>query len=361
MPDRQDLSSHERAQLESIKHLLWKALRAHAKVPGRPLRSEDQARIEAGMRQVCTIVDTYREALFEQVHSARVKGITSDLEGLANLLKGFGDQGLSPRDVERVRARIKSWRRESRQWVFQLPLQDAAACLPALAGLDGEARRERLKACWSEAGGSLFAPPPPTPHALPEGVPAHFQPAHPEGPPGLHADHLDASPSGAPNWTPKPGPLLELLAYAEELLLLEAGGADRGGHTTFADRRRRASFRDAFALSCVLVFERVAGPKAARQSQIWRRTIRPTLFESFVQKVQEAAVGGPIPRIWALGPDPIRKAIKLQRAWQKLFQAAGVPDSAGFSGLPEEARQAALQMLEDSVRVRLKAHVRPWV
>jgi hypothetical protein len=155
--------------------------------------------------------------------------------------------------------------------------------------------------------------------------------------------------------------LLELMGFAEEALLLEVGGADRGGRTTFTERRRKDSLRDAFAFSCVVAFERVIGPKSARQSQTFRRTVRPTVFERFIVMVQVAAVGGEIPRELALGPDPVRKAIKVQRAWQKLFQAAGVPNGSAFGALPEEARLAAQRRLKPQIQVRLKQSVLPWV
>lgn len=361
MPDELALRSLEQSRLEAIRNILGQAIRATPGAKGRPMRPEERNRVEEGMRQVCAIIDAYREALFEQVHSVRVKAITSDLEGLARLLKDFGDRALSPVDEDRVRTRIKSWHRESRQWVSQLPLQEAARRLPALDGLDGGARSDRLQACWLEAGGASLAPPPQQPRALSEGVPAHFQPARPGGLQAFELDLLDTQRAGAPAWTPRQGPLLELIEFAVETLLLEAEGGDRGGRTTFAERCRKASVRDAFALSCVVVFERVVGPKTARQGQTWRRATRPTLFEDFVQRVQEAAVGGPTPRRWALGPDPLRKAIRLQRAWQKLFKAAGVPDGAGFCELLEEVRKAALNQMPDAVRARLRAHVRPWV
>jgi hypothetical protein len=325
--------------------------------------SADVERIHEAMRQVVTIIDAYREGLFEQAHSVRVKCITSDLGSLFGMLTAMGGQELTLEDQGKVRTRIKSWTREARQWVARLPMEAAASRLPAREGMSGEARCARLKACWLEADGACFAPPPQRPRILPNGVPEHFQPAPLGLPPPLEVDPLDRkrTMTDTPAWAPKPGPLLELLGFAEEALFLEAGGADRGGRTTFTDRRRNCSLRDAFAFSCVVTFERALGPKSARQSQTLRRAIQPTIFERFIALVQEAAVGGEVPREWALGPDPVRRAIKVQRAWQRLFQAAGVADGSAFGSLPEEARLAAQRRLKPQIQARLRQPVVPWV
>jgi len=351
------------ARLEGIRNLLGKAIRSARRTESLPMQPEDLERIRGTMCQVTAIVDTYREGLFEQAHSVRVKCITSDLGSLLGMLTAKGDQELTLGDQEKIRTRVKSWTREARQWVALLPMQTAASRLPAREGKTGEARFARLKACWLEADGACFAPPSQRPRILPNGVPDHFQPAPLGLPPPLEVDPLDRKrpTTDTPAWTPKPGPLLELLGFAEEALLLEAGGADRGGRTTFIERRRNCSLRDAFAFSCVVAFERALGPKSARQSQTLRRANQPTIFEQFIDLVQEAAVGGKVSREWALGPDPVRRAIKVQRAWQRLFQAAGVADGSAFGSLPEEARLAALRRLKPQIQARLRQPVVPWV
>lgn len=325
--------------------------------------SADVERIQEAMRQVVTIIDAYREGLFEQSHSVRVKGITADLGSLAEMLTTLSEQALTIGDQEKVRNRIKAWNPETRQWVALLPTEAVASRLPAREGMSGEDRFARLKACWLEADGSWFAPPPQRSRALPNGVPDHFQPAPLNLLPGLEVDPLDRKRpmTDTPAWTPKPGPLLELLGFAEEALLLEAGGPDRGGRTTFSERRRKCSLRDTFAFSCVVAFERILGPKSARQSQTFRRETQSTIFERFITLVQKAAVGGEVPREWALGPDPVRRAIKVQRAWQRLFQAADVADGSAFGSLPEEARLAAQRRLKPQIQARLRQPVVPWV
>ena len=351
------------ARLEGIRNLLGKAIRSARKTENLPMQPEDLERIRGAMGQVTAILDAYREGLFEQTHSDRVKCITSDLGSLLGMLTAMGDQELTLGDQEKVRTRIKSWTREARQWVARLPMEAAASRLPAREGMSGEARYARLEACWLEAVGACFAPPPQRPRILPNGVPDHFQTPPLNLLPGLEEDPLDRKRpmTDTPAWTPKPGLLLELLGFAEEALLLEAGGPDRGGRTTFTERRRKCSLRDVFAFSCVVTFERALGPKSARQSQTFRRAIQPTIFERFIALVQEAAVGGEVPREWALGPDPIRRAIKAQRAWQRLFQAAGVTDGSAFGSLPEEARLAAQRRLKPHIQARLRQPVVPWV
>lgn len=363
MADSSDLRSQEEARLESISKLLGRAIRETRGAERRPMLPADVEGIRQAMRQVVTIIDAYREGLFEQIHSVRVKCITADLGSLVEMLTTLSKGALTMADEEKVRTRIKSWTREARQWVAQLPMQAVAAHLPPREGMSGEARFTRLTECWLEADGACFAPPSHKPRILPSDVPDHFQPAAKGLPTPLEVDPLERKRpmTDAPAWTPKPAPLLELLGFAGEVLFMEAGGADRGGRTTFTERRRKCSLRDAFTFSCVVAFERVIGPKSARQSQTYRRTIQPTVFERFVFLVQEAAVGGEIPREWVLGPDPVRRAIKVQRAWQKLFQVAGVADGSAFGSLPEEARLAAHRQLKPQVQVRLKQSVVPWV
>jgi hypothetical protein len=358
-----NLHGQEQARLDSIRNLLGRAIRESRGVGGRAALTADVERIRVAMGEVVAIIDAYREGLFEQAHSVRVKGITADLGSLVDMLTPIPARAMSQGDQERVRTRIKGWTREARQWVALLPIQAAATRLPARDGLSGEARHARLTECWVEADGACFAPPPQKPRSLPSGVPAHFQPASKGLPLPLEVDPLDRKrpQAEAPAWTPKPGPLLELMGFAEEALLLEVGGADRGGRTSFMERRKRGSLRDTFAVSCVVAFERLLGPKSARQSQTFRRMVQPTLFERFIVMVQEAAVAGEVPREWTLGPDPVRRAIKVQRAWQRLFRAAGVTDGSAFGALPEEARLAAQRSLKPQIQARLKQPVLTWV
>ncbi len=363
MADPLQLHRQERARLESIRNLLGRAIRESREPERRTLQSEDLERIQKAMGQVVAIIDAYREGLFEQSHSVRVKCITSDLDSLSELLSNMGDKEVTAGDQEAIRTRIKTWNHETRQWVAHLPMQMASARLSAQGEMSGEARSARLAQCWLEADGACFTPPPQKPRILPSGVPAHFQPAAHSLPPPLEADPMDRKHpmTEAPAWTPRPGPLLELLGFAKEVLLLEAGGPDRGGRTTFTERRRRSSLRDVFAFSCVLTFERSLGPKSARQSQTFRRSFQPTVFEQFLVLVQEAAVGGEVPKEWTLGPDPVRRAIKVQRAWQRLFQAAGVADGPAFGALSSETRAAALRQLKPHIQARLRQPVVPWV
>jgi len=357
------IQNAHQARLDGIQNLLSKAIRSARRTEHLPMRPQDLERIRGAMCQVTAIVDAYREGLFEQAHSVRVKCITADLESLVEMLTPLSTRALTLEDQEKVRTRIKSWTRETRQWVAVLPVQEVAARLPPRDGQSGEARIARLKRCWLEADGAWFAPPPRRPGFLPDHVPTHFRVAAPVLLPGLEDDPLDRKrlKEDAPAWTAKPGPLLELMGFAEEALLMEVGGPDRGGRTTFTERRRKGSLRDAFAFSCVVAFEWLLGPKSARQSQTIRRVVQPTVFEQFIVMVQEAAVGGEVPREWALGPDPVRRAIKIQRAWQRLFRAAEVTNGSAFAALPEEKRLAALRQLKPQIQVRLRQGVVSWV
>lgn len=363
MSDLEAIGRAHQTRMDAIQRLLGKALRAARKAQGRTVQAEDQVRVQEAMLQVGNICGAYREGLFELAHSVRVKRIASDLESLVSMLRAFGDRELTPADQERVRARIKTWCPEARQWVALLPMHSGAQQLQAQAGWSREIRLARLKECWLEAGGADFAPPPQKAIVLPVGVPDHFRRSDPDPTHRWGPDPIDAvdGGGGAAAWVCRTASVLELLEFAKEALLLEVGGSDKGGRTTFAERRRKCSLRDAFALSCVVTFERTIGPKTARQSQTYRRTTCPTLFEEFLEKVQQAAVGGDVPKLWALGPDPVRRAIKVQRAWQSLFKAAGVTGGQAFSALPEEARQAALRRLKPQTRNRLTPTARPWV
>ena len=165
---------------------------------------------------------------------------------------------------------------------------------------------------------------------------------------------------GSPSLPFEPEALTNLLEFAKELLMLEVGGPDRGGNTTFAQRRRGASLKDAFALSCLLVFEGAVGPKSARQRQFYSTSALST-FEHFVSLAHEWAVGPGVPRSWALGPDPIRKAIATRVAWLKLFKVAGCSDAESFNTLPAEAQEAAVRKLRPQERRRLIPAAAPLI
>lgn len=353
------------ARLNEIGQLLGKAARERLKREGHLMQPNDEEQIQEALKVVMRICDGFREAIFEQVHSVRVKQMTEDFDALVERLNPLKGRALTDDDQNRVRERIKAWHRESRRWVAELPLQKAVTRLPDRDGHTSSVRLERLKACWLEAGAASFAPPPPCPGALPQGVPDHFQLA----PLGLSSDWcmdpMDAVrlETGRPKWECRPDVLLEVLDWAYELLLLEVGGADCGGRTTFAQRRRQASLKDTLAFSCIIVFERVVGHKSARQSKSGRRDLDGTFFEQFVAKIYAMAIGDEGPRDWTMGPDPIRKAIATQRAWQKFFKAEGVSDFKAFNHLPSEERfrLAAKAELEPKGQGRLRPSAMPWV
>lgn len=348
---------------EAIQQLLGKAIRIVRKREGRLMRVEDESKIHEALRAIDAMCDAYREALFERVHSARVKQITADFQALTALLTTLDLQMPTTEAQANVRYRVKAWHYESRRWVAELPMQEVVRRLPEKDGLAGAVRIERLKTCWLEAGGASFTPPPRRPGAMADGVPGYFQIASLSLPGDWCMDPMDTAvpETGQSRWVCRPVAVLELLDWAMDALLLEVGGSDRGGRTTFYQRRRRASLRDALAFSCIVVFEGVVGMKSARQSQSRLLRANPTVFEKFVGMVHALAVGGKGPKEWALGPDPIRKAIATQRAWQRVFKCAGVRDGEAFDALQEGAQRAAIAMLKPRDRRLLIPAAPPWV
>lgn len=348
---------NQQVHFDSIRQLLGKAIRAAPKRKGRPMQIEDEARVKEALQAVAVICDAFREALFEQVHSFRVKHITDDFKSLVALMRTYGDRNLTSEEQAKVRARIKTWHYESRRWVADLPMQ------PIVRSLPNQASITRLKACWLEAKGACFSPPPRRKGAMAEGVPSHFQVAPLSLPADWGMDAMDAMhpDDERPKWECRPVVLIELLDYAREALLLEVGGSDRGGKTTFFQRRRRASLKDALAFSCITVYERTVGPKSARQSQPSRRGASQTLFEEFVARVWTLATGGEGPRDWVLGPDPVRNAISTQRAWQKLFRTARACDYGAFLGLSLEVQKEAMACLNSRELEFLRSPALPWV
>jgi hypothetical protein len=159
----------------------------------------------------------------------------------------------------------------------------------------------------------------------------------------------------------RPEPLLELLALAREALEVELGGPNLGGHASFQERRRRNSLKDAFAFTCVRIFEKAVGPKTARQGDALRRDLNETSFDHFVALVHRWVAGPDAPPEWEPGLQPIRKAIATQRAWQKLLKAAKCRDEDEFNTLPLEAQQAAIRKLSEKVRLHLTPPAPPLI
>jgi hypothetical protein len=163
------------------------------------------------------------------------------------------------------------------------------------------------------------------------------------------------------HWVCRPAPLIELLALAQEALEAEIGGRNLGGHAPFAQRRRRASLKDGFAFTCLRIYEKAVGPKTARQGDARRRDLNTHSFDHFVAMVHRWVAGPDAPREWEPGIEPIRKAIAAQRAWQKLFKAAGSKDEKAFIALPREAQEAAVRKLTDKVRRHLTPAALPLI
>lgn len=332
-----------------IKHI--ESAQAQAlKVVGRQRQESEKRAVQEAMTDLDALRSAYHEALVEQSHSVRVKQITDDLAGLASMLRGFGTESLSAEQEAQVRTRIRSWHYDSRRWIGDLPLQPSLTRRP-----EGKGAAE-VRQLWLEAGGAWLVPPPHARRAPLAGTPAHLGLWHPL--PSVWDPLSSHTPSADPGmtsrWVCRPVPLIELLALAQEALEVEIGGRNLGGHAPFAQRRRRASLKDAFAFTCLLIYKKAVGPKAARQRQFYPSS-NPSSFESFVTLVHAWVVGPNAPKEWTLGPDPIRKAIATQRAWQKLFKAAGSKDEEAFNALPQEAQEAAERKLTDKVRRHLTA------
>jgi hypothetical protein len=148
---------------------------------------------------------------------------------------------------------------------------------------------------------------------------------------------------------------------ALEALEAEIGGRNLGGHASFTQRRHKASLKDAFALTCLLIYEKAVGPKSARQGGTHRRHLDEMSFDRFVERVHEWVAGPDAPPDWTPGLEPIRKAIATQRAWQKLFKAASCRDEDAFLALSEEAKEAAARKLPEKVRRRLVPPAPPLI
>lgn len=357
-----DLEVHDQAGLEALHKMLGRVIREHRRRKGTPPQEEDHARLQQAMASIQNIIQLFRAAFFEQAHSVRVKQIISEFDDLAGLIRSSTLDTTPEALRERARNRIKSWSHEARRWVADLPLHQVVRRLPARGGLTPAQRKDELTSFWRYADGARFTPPPRRASALSPGTPKHFQIAEIRFPAGWHLDPLDAEDpaTGRLKWAWDSAALLGLLDFAKEALLIEVDGADCGGNTSFARRRGGASLKAALAFSCLQAFEDAVGPKSARQTQSNRLGSRRTKFEEFVGRVYRLALGAEAPRRLKLGPDPVRKAIVIQRAWQRLFKAAGVRDGEAYFSLSPEAQDAAVSRLTPKELARISPAPLHW-
>ncbi|MDP2874570.1 MAG: hypothetical protein Q8O00_00205 [Holophaga sp.] len=360
--------------IDAVERHLVKGCSRILKDRGQILRSDDKARIVAAIPSILRVCNFYQEAIFEHTHSARVKTITDDFESLRTALSERVSRDMSVVQQERALIRARGMHHDSRNWLAHLPLQSGAYLLPAKDGQSGESRQARLKKIWELTNAARFAPPPQQ-SPLIKGGPDWLQLQSSAY--GSVRDPLDAkaadgvSESQGPSWVCHPAELLELLNLAEEALLLEVSGPDRGGNTSFFKRRMKTSSKDSFAFSCLLIYERALGG-TAKQTNSTKRADRnhgespfesnfDTHFEEFIALVSDLAVGKDSQKDWKIGPDPIRRAISTARAWRKLYKASGCNDAAGFEALSPESRNHALDALSKRERMKLNPTSRPWV
>jgi hypothetical protein len=298
----------------------------------------------------------YQEALVEHDRSTRVRVIMDDLQGLHDLLIGFGEGPMSAGGQEKAWARIKSLHFDTRAWVAILPLQSGVKNLPARDGRTQAERIERLTILWKSTEAAWFAPPDQSGRHL----------GHPCGERGI-SDPMDGTlmSDGVEHrrWRCKQLDLAELMVFAREALLLEVDGPDRGGRTTFAQRRLGTRPKDSFALGCLMAYEEAVGLNTAKQSNAERRSMGSkarTEFEAFCGLVSDLALG-PDPRSeWRIGLAPFRRAIATSRAWLALYKAAGCKNAKSFDALPLEDQVLAREALPDKVRSRLVPEAPPW-
>lgn len=320
--------------------------------------------IEEAMANLDGVRLAYHEALVDQVHSVRVKQIADDLLALETLVVSFGDQPLTAAQQEQVRNRIKPWHYESRRWIQDLPHQPCIRRLPDLNGQSQAVRQAKVEQLWLQAGGAWFGSAPFAPRTIKTGTPPGFRLRTQSRPVVLDPMGSGKSPEhgDAPfHWVCRPEPLLELLALAREALAAEVGGPNLGGHAPFEQRRRRASLKDAFAFTCLRIYERAVGSKTARQGDALRRDLNEASFDHFVALVHRWVVGPGAPPSWEPGVGPIRKAIATQRAWQKLLKVARCKDEDAFNALPLDDQKAASRKLPEKVRRRLTPPAPPLI
>jgi hypothetical protein len=348
---------------EDIKQHIESAQTRALKNVGRQRQEAENRAIQEAMTDLDALRSAYHEALAEQANSVLVKQIEGDLAGLALMLRGFGTESPSEEQQALVSIRIRSWHPESRRWIGDLPLQP---CLTRLAVGEGGVARDRVaeaRHLWLEAGGARFIPPP---HARREKLPdtlAHLNlwaPLPPVWDP-LYPQTPSAGPGTPSRWVCRPALLIELLALAQEALEAEIGGRNLGGHARFAQRRRMASLKDEFALTCLLIYEKAVGPKSAQQGDARRRDLNTHSFDHFVAMVHRWVAGPDAPGGWEPGIEPIRKAIAIRQARRKLLKVASCADEDAFKALPLEAQRAAARKLPDKVRRRLTPAARPLI
>ncbi len=353
-------------QLERVNQCLKKARRmaiakANSTLRG-VLQAEDVVQIEAAMLKTLTLCRLYQDSIFERAHSPRVRVMVKDLADLQELLTTLGEGPIAPEDEERVRALIKTFRHETRNWMALPPSREGVKTLPAKEGKSPEERFDRRMQLWKVTEAAKLAPPPrgvgevnsstpwlqPLPFRLTKmGAPTPSEP-------------IDGA--GGPPWTFKVPELTEFTAYALEALLIEAKGPDRGGSATYIQRRYGAHPKESFALSCVLIYEGVVGEGSAKQSNADKRSQgKRTNFEVFCTLVCQLALGEEDNPDWAIGLDPFRRAIANSRAWRALYQAAGCKEAPGFDALPASDQERALKSLPDRVRLRLTPEAPPWI
>lgn len=329
---------------------------------GGPLKLDDAESIKEVMGAIPTLCAQYREAVWDYAHSERIKAITEDLDSLRRLVKPWMGSVLNEKQQEKVRIRIKAFHRGSRDWVALLPLRPGVKLLPDLSGASMEARATKLKDLWIATGAAIFTPPPPHGAWLDEAL-IQLGPLIADYTGGVLPKAADLrTETRLSVWKCKPTELVELLDFAKEVLLLEAGGPDRGGNTTLIQRQRRASAKDSFALSCLMLFERAVGDGTGKQANSTKRAGgASTPFERFCRMVLKLASDEKKGADWVLGPDPVRRAIATNRAWRKLFRTAGCGSAKEFQALPERAQQEAVQKLTAATRKKLTPSAPPWV
>lgn len=331
--------------------------RKHGRMPG----ESEQTAIKEALDSLFMLRSSYHEALAEIGHSVLPKQIQEDFASLTSLLRTFGDNPLSPEQDDLVRRRIRSWHYESRRWIHDLPHQPCLLNHPT----QGADFAERARNIWLKAGGAWFAPPPHSWTPPVAGVPERFRFLMLNRPWLNELEPMNTKPVGAGearrrHWECLPTPLIQLLEIATEALELELEGPNQGGHSPFAQRRRKTSLKDAFTLSCLRIYEAAVGAKSARQSQYYGISSASS-FESFVAMTHTWIVGVHAPDEWKPGRDPIRKAIRIQRAWQKLLTVAGCMDEDEFNAMPPEMQMAAAQKLPEEAQKRLRTSAPPLV
>lgn len=347
------------ALLEQIRFHLVKERARHK---GGSLKLDDAGNIQEVVGAISALCALYREAVWDRAHSERIKGITEDLDSLKSLVKPWMGSVLSEKQQEKVRIRIKAFHSGSRDWIAVLPSSPGVKLLPDLNGVTAEARAMKLKDLWKTTEAAIFTPPPPHGAWLDEAL-TQLGPLIADYTGGVLPKAVELRTETLLSvWKCKPTELVELLDFAKEVLFLETGGPDRGGNTTLIQRRMRSSAKNSFALSCLLLYERAVGDGTGKQTNSTKRAGgASTPFERFCRLVLNLASEGKKGAVWVLGPDPVRKAIATNRAWRRLFQAAGCGSAEEFHALPENAQQEAVQELTATTRKKLTPSAPPWV